>query len=247
MWGAADVGDPAACSTSRPNARRTREPGSPPSQVAMRYFTELRLRVSRQLTRSDSEYARRQLQDYPWLYGALGAVAADVMFICENPSLRGVQRDHKSPVGGGEPDFESQWWGGPLDYAARRFRRVLCGVGLKTTPPDTKGGWGCYITNVVKEINVVRDQNALCARLRKQQAKVWAPILRWEIKRVRPKVIFCVGAKTARLVSWLQRKELLDTFHVNAIWHYSSRGSDSMVRRRMRHAITRGLRTSSLR
>jgi hypothetical protein len=167
------------------------------------------------------------------------------MFICENPSIRGVRRAHRKPVGGDEPDLESQWWGGPRDYAARRFRPVLCELGLKATPPGKKKGWKCYITNLIKEANIVGDQNALCSSVKKQQAQDWAQTLRWEIARVQPKTIFCVGAKTARLVRWLQREELLPSFPVNQIWHYSARGSDSLVRRRMRHAIHRALRSSS--
>jgi hypothetical protein len=140
-------------------------------------------------------------------------------------------------LGGKTPDFESQWWGGPSDYAARRFRWVLCELGLKTTPWDARGGWNCYITNLVKEVNVVGDQNALCLGAKKLQAEVWAPILEWEIGRVKPRLIFCVGAKTYRLVRWLQREGLLSEFPVHQIWHYSARGSDSTVRRRMLHGI----------
>jgi hypothetical protein len=212
--------------------------------MSMRHFTALRRRVSRQLVHSHSAHGRRQMGDYPWLNGALGTVPAKVMFICENPSVRGLRRAHLNPIGGGKPDFESQWWGGPRDYAARRFRQVLCEVGLKTGAPGEKKGWNCYITNVIKEANIVRNQNALCTSVKKQQAKAWAPTLQWEIDRVRPEIIFCVGAKTARLVRWLQRRKLLCPFPVNQIWHYSSRGSDSLVRRRMRHAISNTLRGS---
>lgn len=209
---------------------------------ALRHLRSLRRLVAPQLAHSRLPCARNQIKDYPWLWGALGQIPSAVMFICENPSMRGVKRAHRHPLGGKTPDFESQWWGGPRDYAARRFRRVLCELGLKTTPWDARGGWECYITNLVKEGNVVRDQNALCLRAKKQQAKAWAPILAWEIDRVRPQFIFCVGAKTYRLVRWLQRENLLPGYPVYPIWHYSSRGSDSTVRRRMLDRINDVLR-----
>lgn len=211
-------------------------------QLALRYLRSLRRLIGPQLARSRLRCARNQIRDYPWLWGALGQIPSDVMFICENPSMLGVQRAHDHPLGGKTPDFESQWWGGPRDYAARRFRRVLCELGLKTTPWDARAGWKCYITNLVKEVNVVRDQNALCLEAKKLQAKVWAPILAWEIDRVRPRFIFCVGAKTYRLVRWLQRADRFPEFPVHPIWHYSSRGSDSAVRRRILDGINAVLR-----
>lgn len=206
-------------------------------ELAMRYLTALRRLIRPKLARSRLPCARSQIRDYPWLWGALGQIPSDVMFICENPSEQGVKRAHRHPLGGQAPDFESQWWGGPRNYAARRFRWVLCELGLKTTPWDAREGWKCYITNLVKEVNVVRYQNALCLEAKKRQAKVWAPILAWEIDRVRPQFIFCVGAKTYRLVRWLQREHLLSGFPVHPIWHYSARGSDSAVRRRMLEGI----------
>ncbi len=209
---------------------------------SLHHFAALRRRISPQLAHSRSAYARHQIRDHPWLYGALGAVPADVMFICENPSVRGVRQAHQQPVGGRKPDLESQWWGGPRDYAARRFRRVLCELGLKTTPPGARGGWKCYITNLVKEANVVRDQNALSSGYKKRQAEAWAPTLTWELVRVRPRYIFCVGAKTARLMRWLQQEKLLPHFDFHQIWHYSSRGSDAMVRRRMLQRIRQAMR-----
>ena len=123
----------------------------------MQYFDELRLRIHRNLEEIRAPHRRAQILDHPWLYVALGEVPSEVMFICENPSLTGVQQAHVDTVDGRAPDIEAQWWGGANNPAAKRVRVALHRLGLKRTPPTLKGGWRCYITNVIKEMNVAGD------------------------------------------------------------------------------------------
>ena len=40
------------------------------------------------------------MDEFPWLYGALGQVLSDVMLVCENPTLTGVES--RRPNGSGE-------------------------------------------------------------------------------------------------------------------------------------------------
>jgi hypothetical protein len=124
------------------------------SELNMRYFEELRDRINERLGELRTPYRDLQARESPWLYGALGEVPSDVMFICENPSITGVRQAHVDTIDGRAPDIEAQWWGGRNNPAAKRFRPVLRQVGLKTNRPDARGGWRCYITNVVKEANV---------------------------------------------------------------------------------------------
>jgi len=108
----------------------------------MQYFESLKQKIdqrlnelakSRKISRRD---AKSQIKDYPWLYGALGKVPADVMFICENPSLAGIRKAQIDTIDGGPPDIETQWWGGSHDNAACRFRVALYKLNLKKTPPE---------------------------------------------------------------------------------------------------------------
>jgi hypothetical protein len=144
----------------------------------MQHFEELRSRINRRLMALETPHREWQIEDYSWLYGALGAVPSDVMFVCENPSISGVRQAHVDTIDGNAPDIEAQWWGGQRNPAAKRFRAVLYQMGLKTTSPDARGGWNCYITNVVKEANFAgADQRSLSASDLRQQARDWADIL----------------------------------------------------------------------
>ncbi len=169
---------------------------------------------------------------HSWLYGALGAVPSDVMFICENPSKSGVEGAEKvASRSGRQPDIEDQWRGsGPGDPATKRFRPVLCKFGLKLNPPDDPGGWRCYITNVIKEMAVAGDWEKLSlARVKYPKADEWADILEWELQQVKPSWVFCVGDKAHDLVGRLQRSGRLPSIqgrHIHKITHYSARKSD---------------------
>ena len=193
-----------------------------------RHFLELRQLIDERLSRSErEEYAR-----YPWLYGALGNPEADVMFVCENPSRAGVEwADRKFAHLG----IEAQWRG----HRADRFRRVLQDRKLKRGGSGEKGGWRCYITNVIKSMDTVKDFKALPREEKEELACHWADVLQWEICRVRPKIVFCVGMKSWRAMQHLRKNRKIDLggAPLHRIWHYSAPRSDSEVRARMREGI----------
>ncbi len=200
------------------------------------HFNELRSRINHRLGELRPPNWTEQ-QQTAWLYGALGAVPVGVMFICENPSLTPIRRI--KTIDGGPPDIEAQWWGSPRNPAAKRFRHALRETGLKTTAPGERGGWRCYITNVVKEANyATSEQRRLSAPERRQQGEAWADILNWELAQVQPRHLICVGDKSYEIVSHLRDQKLLDGRppRIHQIVHYSARGkgcTDEAVRRRM--------------
>ena len=210
--------------------------------LTLAYFETLRSKINERLTRNGTKHAHRQINDFPWLYGALGQVPSDVMFICENPSLGGVEKAHVRTIGGGAPTIEDQWCGGVRSNAVKRFRAALCELGLKTTPPLQRGGWRCYITNVIKEADVVKDFNQ---RKKQELAVAWADVLDWEIRRVCPKVILTVGDNATDLVRHLQDRRLVpDTPRPHKVMHYSNRGpgnTDDVVKAAMVAGIRAGL------
>ena len=199
----------------------------------LHYFEELRSRIHRRLRELRPPGWDTQIKDYPWLYGALGCVPASVMFICQNPSLKPMQSAHTNTIDGGPPDIEAQWWGGERNNAAKRFRFALHETGLKTTPPSERGGWNCYITNMVKEANITADQRTRNTEELRRQARRWCDVLEWELSQVKPLHVICVGGNATKSVTTLQRKGYLPSFRVHSIWHYSAQDSDDLVRQRM--------------
>ncbi len=209
----------------------------------MQHFDQLRSRINAILDREQSSHALAQVSKFPWLYGAIGQVPSEIMFVCENPSFAGVEAAHVETIDGGPPDIEAQWWGGPRNPAATRFRCVLCELGLKTNGVAERGGWNCYITNVIKAANVAKEQSAIGSKALAAQAQIWAPVLAWEMERVAPRHLFCVGGKAAKAVKLLQKERLIPRVSLSEICHYSARGSHEKVRSEMLAGIRQGLQT----
>jgi len=195
----------------------------------MQYFEELRQKINSKLKelvkdgKYDKDLAKEQIEKYQWLYGALGQVPSNVMFICENPSIGGIKKAHLDTIDGGPPDIEAQWWGGSTDFASTRFRVALYKLKLKTSRPRQREGWECYITNVIKQANVASDQEHLPPANKSQQARDWAEILQWEFDHINPKYVFCVGGNAFNFVRTLQNTGYLSQFRVYEVPHYSGR------------------------
>lgn len=152
------------------------------------HFTALRERIREAMP----PHARKEYDRYPWLYGAIGDPGADVMFVCENPSRSGVEMaDRKFRQLG----IEAQWRG----KRPERFRRALRETGL-----IRDGCWHCYVTNVIKEIWTAGqgppEPKGVVARR-------WAGVLAWEIRRVRPGLVVCVGGESHARVQRLTKEE----------------------------------------
>ena len=201
----------------------------------MVYFETLRDKINLRLSelvrdgKVDADQAKNQIEQYPWLYGALGMVPSDVMFICENPSLRGIGKAYVETIDGGPPDIEAQWWGGSNDFAACRFRVALYQLNLKTTRERDRDGWECYVTNVIKQSNSAKEQEALASDVKQQQAWDWADVLQWELDYVKPKYVFCMGSNAFTYVHLLQRAEKITQFPVYKLMHYSARGNTQKI------------------
>lgn len=189
------------------------------------HFVELRDRI------------RKQLPDHSmpppkWLYGALGESRSDVMFICEYPSERGVEYADRYYRHTG---IEAQWRNDV-------FRDVLVECDLKLGGRDTSGGWRCYITNFIKQV----DKASVWAEKPKTErlliAERWLGVLKWEISRVKPQTVFCVGERVWSYVKFFQRKGRLLALNPHRIWSYSARRRD-LVREKMNDGIRKGLDT----
>ena len=163
---------------------------------------------------------------YGWLYGAWGSVPARAMLVCENPSLEGCEATHNETSADGR-DGNIQWNG---DFRAKRFRRALCRAGLKEPPAESGEGWRCYITNVVKEVDIAGDYRKLAQSRKALKAEQWADILAWEWSVVKPARVFAVGGATYHVLRCLRSKKLISNQpEIHKILHYSSFKSDAEV------------------
>ena len=172
------------------------------------------------------QHMEKQLK-YGWLYGAWGSVPSRVMFVCENPSLKGCEEAHNE-LSVDERDGNIQWCG---DYRAKRFREALCRVGLKKAPAESDEGWDCYITNVVKEVDIADAYGCLSPAQKVRKAEQWADILAWEWREVAPGHVFAVGGASHYVLRRLQRRKLIpERPEIHKIHHYSARGNtDELV------------------
>jgi len=211
------------------------------SRMPHRHFLELREAIHDRLRTLRPPCWEEQIEKYPWLCGALGDASADVMFVCENPSLSGLRAVRESPWRG-PPDFDTQWTGNPSNRRDKRFREVLCDLGLKEGAIWEPGGWHCYITNVIKQAAIVGDWDETPWHEKLRAARSWSGVLQMEFDVVRPDTVFCVGVKAHRMVKWLQRNAGMDVpGPIRRIWHYSAYRSDEEVERRMRDGIAPNL------
>ena len=202
-----------------------------------RHFLELREAIHDRLRTLRPPCWEEQIEKYTWLFGALGDPSANVMFVCENPSLSALRAIRESPWGG-PPDFDTQWTGNPSNRRDKRFRKVLCDLGLKDGAIWEPGGWHCYITNVIKQAAFVGDWRKAPFPKKQQTALEWSDILQMEIGEVQPEIVFCVGGNAHRMVTWLQNNNRLQVpGPIHPIWHYSAYRSDEEVERRMRNGI----------
>ena len=180
---------------ARPSASATI--GIPPARVVfgipaprlrpkggIRHFLEPREAIHDRLRALQSPHWEEQIEKYPWLYGALGDLDADVTFVCENPSLSGLRAIGGSPFGG-PPDIDTQWTGNPANRGDRRFRALPCGLGLKDGTIWEPGGWHCYIANVIEQAAVVGEWEGTSRDEMRQTARDWSGILQMETDAVR--------------------------------------------------------------
>lgn len=154
--------------------------------------------------------------DFPWLTGALGDPAAPVWFVAENPSLIQVRTFDA------EATVESQWAASRGD---RIFRDVLVAHGFKTGGPLESGGWRCYITDVIKSADIVKEWSARPEAERNRVAEAWAPVLTYELEAGNPQVLVVLGKNAAKLLDHLETARLVPALPPRrVVYHYSYLG-----------------------
>ena len=156
------------------------------------------------------------LEEYPWLIGYIGNPAAPIWFIGENPSLSGVEAVHRRSS---TASANLQWNSHDGD---RLLRESIAEAGLKSGAPESDEGWKCYITNAIKEpeIVAVRNERKRDARYWKEQAERWLPVLQEQINSGSPRVLVALGGQAHKIL--IHMKSLgLKCPPVTKINHYS--------------------------
>jgi hypothetical protein len=156
-------------------------------------------------------------KDHPWWIGALGSIQADVVFVGENPSLSQLEAA-TDPVTGGPPTIETQWWQSRGD---KLLREALIGAGFKGGTLESKGGWRCYITNVIKQADYAEKWKKKGVIPLREAAELWSPVLSFELTKVNPRVIVAMGNKPHKLLLHLMKKGLIPRHQLCKVHHYS--------------------------
>lgn len=156
---------------------------------------------------SDAVYSSKLLSipdhrlEHPWLTGCLGDPFAPVWFVAESPSLTQVKRAE------GALTTERQRDTSPGD---KLFRKMLVKHGFKQGSESDPNGWKCYITDIIKSAYKVKDWNEESGGLRLAVARVWSPVLRYEIEQGKPQIIVILGKSTTeRPLRILEREGLI--------------------------------------
>ncbi len=155
---------------------------------------------------------------YPWAIGHLGTLESKVMFLAEIPSKSGLERARKNPE---LQSPENQW---NVSWPDKFFRTQLADVGFKKNGPFSEGGWGCYITNVVRGFgDVAKVWEGRPEKERFHYAELSADLLQKEISTMAPKLVVVMGDRAQATFWYLMSKGLVqvDPKTVRPLDHYS--------------------------
>ena len=154
--------------------------------------------------------------DFPWLTGELGNINSPVWFIAENPSLTSVISIDRRSV---DKTENLQWNSHSGD---KLLREALSESGLKHGLPGSNEGWECYITNAIKEPEIVSERNKKKrdSSYWKEQAERWMPVLQEQIDIGRPEVLVALGGQAEKILRYMM-KIGLQAQRIEKIHHYS--------------------------
>ena len=155
--------------------------------------------------------------EHPWLTGSIGDPSCPVWFIAEIPSERAVRSN------GPRSSPEAQWTG---NRAAILFREMLVNNGFKTNGVLGRGGWNCYVTNVMKHAEPAEEWKAKSGEDRYAAARAWSPALRREFELGAPRILVALGKDVERYLDVLIARNLVPApMRRTTIAHYSYIGN----------------------
>jgi hypothetical protein len=158
-------------------------------------------------------------QDYWWVEGFLGSPDYGIIFLAENPSLPRM-REAKNRLE--ELDEESQW---NISRGDKIFRDALVYAGFKEGTIESKGGWKCYITNIVKKAYQPSEWEEMDPEKQFELVKKFSSVLQKEIDMINPLIIVVMGkGMLRRLLDRAVREGVVrypTHTDIQVIWHYA--------------------------
>ncbi|NTU45912.1 MAG: hypothetical protein HGA99_10445 [Chlorobiaceae bacterium] len=153
--------------------------------------------------------------DFPWLTGYIGDISSPIWFLGENPSLSQVDKQSRK-----ENLNENLQWN--ASAGDQLLREAITEAGLKSGDPATNEGWKCYISNVIKEPEIVnkRNKKKSDSSYWKEQSDMWLPVLQKKIEIGSPKLIVTLGGQADKIFQYILKNKLVSPEHVK-IHHYS--------------------------
>jgi Uracil DNA glycosylase superfamily len=149
-------------------------------------------------------------QEFPWLTGCIGDPFSPVWFIAENPSLTRV----KLAIG---TSTNLQWSVSAGDHL---LRETLTEHGFKTGEPMEEGGWRCYVTDVIKSADIVKDWQGTPQAHKERVTEAWAPVMRYELEHGRPDFIVFLGKRALKLTTHLRTRDLIPNLPRHKLIHH---------------------------
>jgi hypothetical protein len=176
------------------------------------YFSEFGKQIDLVFNRHPELYDQRK--NHPWLIGALGDPFSGIWFVAEHPSLTMVER--AGPWR--ELTHETQWSESRGD---KLLREKLVKYGFKKGGVDSKGGWNCYLTNIIKEAHYPEDWHRKSQDLRDQAVGIWLPVFQWELANSNPKLIVIMGRQVESYLTYLNGSGKIHLPRTEFIQHYA--------------------------
>ncbi len=160
---------------------------------------------------------RDHRKEHKWLTGSLGDPFSGIWFLAESPSLSKIEtRTNRGVTSSGDELTPEAQWGS--SRGSKVFREALVGAGFKDSPWNSKGGWHCYVTNVIKE---ARYAGKFSKEGKVEAAEVWSPVLRWQLEQSSPKLVVVMGGTVEKLVRHLEERSMISLPQARKIYHYS--------------------------
>ena len=155
-------------------------------------------------------------EEYPWLTGFIGDIHAPVWFLAENPSLSRLEEKAEK----GASNENDQWNASAGDCL---LREALTEAGLKTGDPKKDEGWKCYISNVDKEPEKVKERDEKVKKdsnYLRQRAEIWRPVLQKQIDLGSPNIIVTLGNNADDILKHMKLR-IPESTRITKIYHYT--------------------------
>ena len=155
-------------------------------------------------------------EKYSWLTGFIGDIHAPVWFLAENPSLSQIDKQAMKY----DLNENLQWNASAGDHL---LREAITEAGLKAGDPKEDEGWKCYISNVDKEPEKVKERGEKVKKdsnYLRQRAQIWRPVLQKQVDLGLPNIIVILGNNADDILKHMNLR-IPESTKITKIYHYT--------------------------